>query len=163
MSPRRALAGGFTLIELVVTLALVGVVALAALPLYEVSMNRGRELELRAALRTLRTALDAYKAAADSGQIAKAAGESGYPPSLEALVQGVDAARETIQGGRRLVFLRRIPRDPFAANPAAPPSQQWATRPYGAPPDDFHSGADVFDVASRSGRVGSNGVPYREW
>lgn len=154
---------GFTLIELVITLALVGVVALTALPLYEVSAARSREVELRASLRTLRTAIDAYKAAADSGQVAKGAADSGYPPSLETLVQGVEAARENINGGRRLVFLRQIPRDPFAEDAAAPPARHWSTRAYGAAPDDFRSGDDVFDVASRSRRIGSNGVPYQEW
>jgi general secretion pathway protein G len=128
---------GFTLIELVVTLALVGIVALTALPLYEVTMTRMRETELRAALRTLRNALDAYKAAADTNLVAKGALESGYPPSLDVLVAGVDAAQ--------------------------PPAAQWATRRFGSPPDDPQPGADVFDVASRSARVGSNGVPYKEW
>ena len=156
-------AGGFTLIELVITLALVGVVAMTALPLYDVSATRSKEVELRSALRTIRTAIDAYKAAVDAGQVPKGATESGYPPSLDMLVQGVDAARDNINGGRRMVFLRQIPRDPFAANPAAPPAQHWATRTYGAAPDDLRSGEDVFDVASRSTRVGSNGVPYQEW
>jgi general secretion pathway protein G len=159
----RSAARGFTLIELVITLALVGIVAYAALPLYEVSATRSKEMELRAALRTLRGALDAYKAAADSGQIAKGAGESGYPPSLDVLVQGVDAARDSIGGAQRLVFLRQIPRDPFAPDASLPPQRQWDTRAYGAAPDDLRGGADVFDVASRSTRTGSNGVPYREW
>lgn len=155
--------GGFTLIELVITLALVGVVAMTALPLYEVSATRSKEVELRSALRTIRTGIDAYKAAVDAGQVPKGVTESGYPPSLDTLVQGVDAARDNINGGRRIVFLRNIPRDPFAADPAAPPARHWATRTYGAAPDDLRSGDDVFDVASRSMRVGSNGVPYREW
>lgn len=155
-------AAGFTLIEMVVTLALVGVLAMSALPLYEVTMTRLRESELRHALRTLRTALDAYKTAVDGGVIGKSALESGYPPSLDALVLGVDAARETA-GPRRLVFLRQIPRDPFAHDPALPPAQQWRTRSYASAPDDPQGGADVFDVASRSPRVGTNGVPYGEW
>jgi len=155
---------GFTLIELIVTLALVGVVALTALPLYEVTATRMKEVELRGALRTLRTALDAYKTATESGQITRTALESGYPPTLEVLVDGVEAARETTPGAPpRVVFLRRIPRDPFAPDASVPPGQQWATRSYGSPPDDPQSGGDVFDVASNSPRVGSNGVPYRQW
>ena len=154
---------GFTLIELVVTLALVGVVALTALPLYEVTATRMKEVELRGALRTIRTALDAYKTAADSGQIGKAALESGYPPTLEVLVDGVESARETPGAPPRVVFLRQIPRDPFAPDVSVPPGQQWATRSYGSPPDDPQPGGDVFDVASNSPRVGSNGVPYRQW
>jgi general secretion pathway protein G len=152
---------GFTLIELVVALALVGVLALVSVPLYEVASTRIKEAELRAALRTLRGAIDAYKAAVDSGAIAKGATESGYPPSLEVLVTGVEVQRDA--AGRRLVFLRQLPRDPFFPDPAAPPAQHWATRSYGSPPDDPQPGADVFDVASRSRRVGTNGLPYREW
>ncbi|HEX4584495.1 MAG TPA: type II secretion system protein [Burkholderiaceae bacterium] len=84
---------GFTLIELVVTLALVGLMALVAVPLYEVTAIRMKEMELRTALRQIRTALDAYKDAADLGKIAKDAGDSGYPPNLKLLVDGVDAAQ----------------------------------------------------------------------
>jgi general secretion pathway protein G len=154
---------GFTLIELVVTLALVGVVALTALPLYEVTATRMKEVELRGALRTIRVALDAYKAAVDSGQITKNALESGYPPTLDILVNGVEIANAPPGAPPRIMFLRQIPRDPFAPDAAAPSAQQWATRNYGSPPDDPQSGADVFDVASTSSRVGSNGVPYRQW
>jgi general secretion pathway protein G len=154
-------AGGFTLIELAVTLALVGLMAYVSLPLYEVTSTRLREAELRSALRQIRTALDAYKAAADAGAIAKGAADSGYPPSLEVLFEGVDVQRDA--SGRKLVFLRRMPADPFAADPSLPPAQQWITRSYGSAFDDPQPGSDVFDVASRSARSGLNGVPYREW
>ncbi len=153
---------GFTLIEMVVTLALVGVVALTALPLYEVSATYMKEMELRHALRTLRGALDAYKAAADAGQLNRGALDSGYPATLDVLVNGVET--QAVTGGtRRVVFLRQIPRDPFAPEPGTSPAEQWATRAYGAPPDDAVGGADVFDVTSKSARVGSNGVPYNRW
>lgn len=152
---------GFTLIELVVTLVLVGLLALVSMPLYEVTSTRLRESELRAALRQMRSAIDAYKAAADGGVIAKAPTDSGYPESLEVLIQGADIQRNS--GGHRLVFLRQIPRDPFAVDQKVAPALQWATRGYGSPPDDPQPGADVFDVATRSTRVGLNGVPYREW
>jgi general secretion pathway protein G len=154
---------GFTLIEMVVTLALVATVALTALPLYEVTTTRLREDELRTALRSIRSALDAYKAAADAGQIAKDAAASGYPPSLDVLVQGVEAVQNNVNGARRVVFLRQLPRDPFAPDPTLAPAQQWNTRSYGSPPDDPQPGPDVFDVTSRSARVGSNGVPYQQW
>lgn len=152
---------GFTLIELLVTLVLVSLVASISVPLYEVTTTRLREAELRAALRQIRSAIDAYKTAADSGLIAKGALESGYPPTLEVLVQGVEV--QNLASGRRLVFLRQLPRDPFSLEQAAPPAQHWNTRSYGSPPDDPRPGDDVFDVASRSDRLGLNGVPYREW
>ena len=154
---------GFTLIELVVTLALVSVVALTALPLYEVTATRMKEVELRNALRVIRTALDAYKTAVDAGQISRSALESGYPPSLETLVNGVENTQASAGGPARLVFLRNVPLDPFATDAALPPAQQWVTRSYGSPPDDPQSGPDVFDIASSSARVGSNGLPYRQW
>jgi len=152
---------GFTLIELLVTLVLVGLVASISVPLYEVTSTRLRETELRAALRQIRTAIDAYKAAADSGLIAKGVTESGYPPSLEVLVQGIEV--QNMADRRRIVFLRQLPRDPFFLEQSAAPAQHWATRSYGSPPDDPRPGDDVYDVSSRSARLGLNGVEYREW
>jgi general secretion pathway protein G len=154
---------GFTLIEMVVTLAVVGVLASAALPMYEVTVTRQKEAELRASLRTIRAALDAYKAATDSGLIVKGALETGYPPSLDVLVNGVELANAPPGAPNRIVFLRHVPIDPFAPDPLQSPAQQWATRAYGSMPDDPQPGVDVFDIASKSTRVGSNGVPYSQW
>jgi general secretion pathway protein G len=165
----RGRADGFTLIELVITLALVGLISMAALPMYEVINTRLKESELRAALRTLRGALDAYKAASDAGTIEHEAGSSGYPPSLEVLVQGVDvgtkgavtfSGKEAVQ---HLNFLRQIPRDPFNADPTVPAAQTWRLRAYASPADAPAPGADVFDVASTSTRTGLNGLPYASW
>ena len=169
MTMQRSRALGFTFIELVVTLAMVSVVAMSVLPLYEVVTTRMKESELRAALRALRGALDAYKAAADQGQIPKEAGQSGYPPSLEILVQGVDVGVSnavTLSGKeapKRLVFLRQVPRDPFATDVSVPPAQTWRLRAYGSSPDNPQSGDDVFDVYALSTEAGINGVPYNEW
>ena len=170
---KRRLAGpsasGFSLIELLVTLALVGIVSMTALPLNEVVTTRMKEAELRQALRTLRGALDAYRASVDAGQIPLTAGESGYPPSLSVLVQGVEVSARgavTLAGQpatKRLVFLRSIPRDPFQPDPALPPEQAWATRAYASPYDAPQPGADVFDVASTSARIGLNGILYKKW
>jgi general secretion pathway protein G len=162
---------GFTLIELVVTLALVSVMALVAVPLYEVTAIRVKEAELRTALRQIRTALDAYKDAADTGQIKKEASDSGFPPSLRVLVEGVDAAQTatnlvtsgTGNGPSRYMFLRQIPRDPFTSDPSVPPEEQWDTRSYGSPPSDPQPGKDVYDVMSKSATVGTNGIVYKDW
>lgn len=162
-------AGGFTLIEMVVTLALVSMLAMTALPLYQVTTTRLKETELRTALRTIRTALDAYKAASDQGQIPKAPGESGFPPTLDALVQGVEITvpNATTIGGepakRRIVFLRRVPRDPFVSDPNVSAADTWALRAYGSSLDDPQPGPDIYDVLSKSPRVGLNGIPYRQW
>lgn len=158
MSPR---APGFTLIELVVTVAIIGVLAAGAVPLVELGAQRTKESELRSSLRQIRDAIDAYKAAADEGRIARPEGSSGYPPTLDLLAGGVRDARDP--EGRLIFFLRRLPRDPFNAVPDLPPSASWGKRSYASPPDSPMEGDDVFDIHSLSSRVGLNGVPYRAW
>jgi general secretion pathway protein G len=150
---------GFTLIEMVVVVAIVGVLAAAARPMLDLSLQRARELELRQALRTIRGAIDAYKRAADDKRITLDAEASGYPPSLQALVDGVVDARAP---DRRLYFLRRLPRDPFA-DPGLPAAQTWALRSYDSPPEAPAPGRDVFDVRSMSPRDGLDGTPLADW
>ena len=152
---------GFTLVELIVTVAIVGLLASAALPLAELGYRRAHEQELRAALRQVRDAIDAYKSAADAGRIAVAPGTSGYPPSLSVLVDGVEDVRSPEH--RLIFFLRRVPRDPLFPDTAAPAEDTWGYRAYDSPPDNPAPGADVFDVYSLSPAQGINGVPYREW
>lgn len=149
------------LIELIVTVAIVAVIAMLAAPVSELAVKRGKEQELSAALRQLREALDAYKLAADEGRIPKEAGGNGYPKSLELLASGVNDLRAP-QGGRKLYFLRRIPRDPMA-DPELLPAATWGRRSYASSPEAPKDGADVFDVYSLSKDTGLNGVPYREW
>ncbi|MBS1190539.1 MAG: N-terminal methylation site [Rhodocyclaceae bacterium] len=152
---------GFTLIELMVTVAIVALLASMVMPLTEVAAQRSKEEELRADLREIRSAIDAYKQATDEGRIPRAADASGYPPNLEVLVNGVVDPKSPDQ--RRLYFLRRLPRDPMATDPAVPASQTWGKRSYESPPDEPREGKDVFDVYSLSEGVGLNGTPYREW
>ncbi|MFP3891315.1 type II secretion system protein [uncultured Ralstonia sp.] len=153
---------GFTLIELVITLALVGIVAMAIVPLAELSVQRQKEQELRVALREVRTALDAYKEASDMGSIEHEAGASGYPPSLAVLVDGVKDAKDA--KGRLLMYLRRVPRDPFFTGDASTlAADTWNVRAYGVPLDGGSGGDDVFDVTSKSDGVGLNGIPYKDW
>jgi general secretion pathway protein G len=153
--------GGFTLIELVVTLLIVGLLAAAAVPLVELTVKRNRERELRAALREIRTAIDAYKRAGDEGRILKLAQQSGYPPKLAVLVEGVPDLRSPER--RSIYFLRRLPRDPTFPDPGAPPENTWGKRSYASPPDAPDEGDDVFDVYSRSQANALNGTPYRSW
>ena len=103
---------GFTLIEVVVTLALVGLLAGMAAPLTETVVRRGKEQELRTALYQIRDGIDAYKRAFDAGYIEKSLDSNGYPPNLKVLVDGVRDVRSA--KGAKFYFLRRIPRDPLA-------------------------------------------------
>lgn len=152
---------GFTLIEMVVTVAVVAVLAAIATPVMQITAQRAKESELRSALRQLREGIDAYKRLADEGRIARAADSSGYPPRLEALAEGVPDARSPASA--RIYLMRRIPRDPFSTDPSLDAAASWGLRSYASPPDAPAAGADVFDVYSRAPGVGLNGIPYREW
>lgn len=155
---------GFTLVELLVTLAIVGLLAMLTLPLAEVTTTRAKEQDLRRALRQIRTALDQYKLASDLGAIPKAPGDSGYPPSLDLLTKPVGG--QTRPNGSTqppLIFLRDLPRDPFATDPSMDAAATWSQRSYASSPDDPQPGADVYDVHSRSPRTGTNGIPYARW
>jgi general secretion pathway protein G len=154
-------ASGFTLLELVVTVAIVGILASVAVPLGEISVHRAKEQELRSALRQIREALDAYKLAAEDGRVQRRADGNGYPRSLDELAGGVEDAKSPVQS--KLFFLRRLPRDPFYPESSAPAADTWGKRAYASPPDAPTEGEDVFDVYSRSGRVGLNGIAYRAW
>lgn len=148
---------GYTLVELLAVLAILSILAMGAAPLAELATQRQKEQALRDALWEIRGALDAYKRAVDNGQVPRAPGGSGYPPSLVALVDGVRGGQ-----GQILYFLRRLPRDPFAPADGSAEAT-WALRTYDSPPEAPRPGVDVFDVQSRSGRVGSNGVPLKDW
>jgi general secretion pathway protein G len=152
---------GFTLIELVVTVAIVAVLASVALPFNELVVQRSKEQDLRRGLREMRDAIDAYKQASDEGRLQKRAGESGYPKKLEDLVAGVEDQKNPKK--ERIYFLRRLPRDPLAIDPALAPAETWGKRSYASPPDDPREGDDVFDVFSLASGTGINGRPYREW
>jgi general secretion pathway protein G len=158
---RRSLRG-FTLIELVVTVAIVGLLATVALPMAELMVQRNKERELRLALREVRTALDAYKQAVDEGRIAHSVQASGYPPSLRVLVEGVPDARSPDKKAR-INFLRRIPRDPMFSDASKSAEETWGKRSYASSFDAPEEGDDVYDVFSVSSGVGLNGIPYRNW
>ena len=145
---------GFTLIELVLTVAILALLASIALPLAEVHVQRTKEQELRVALREIRIAIDAYKRASDDGVIARSIDRTGYPPKLEALVEGVEDQRKPDKP--KIYFLRRLPRDPISG-------EAWGLRSYASPHDSPQAGLDVFDVFSPSEGKGLNGMPYREW
>lgn len=153
---------GFTLLEMIIALAVLSVLLTMAAPVVKLQAQRAKEAELRQALRDIRSALDAYKQAAMQKRILVSADESGYPPSLDVLAAGVPDAQDP-KGESKIYFLRRLPRDPFNEQPDLPAADTWAQRSYASPPDAPQAGDDVFDVASKAPGVGLNGVPYVQW
>jgi general secretion pathway protein G len=152
---------GFTLIELLVTLAILALLGTLVVPVAQVTAQRRDEMELRRSLREIRAGIDAYKKASDEGRVAKAAGATGYPPRLEMLVEGVRDLRSPKQA--QIYFMRRLPRDPFHANPDSSDAETWGKRSYASEPDEPKEGDDVYDVYSMSEKPGLNGIPYNKW
>jgi len=171
---RRA-AAGFTYIEMLVALALVALIGTLVAPTVKKAQQRSDEQALRAALREIRTAIDSYKKAVDEGRVRKRVGESGYPPRLVDLVNGVPDANRP--DAPRLVFLRRLPADPtfrpaFRSGTEEPlemsagrisPERTWGLRSYGSPPEAPVAGNDVFDIYSLNPGVALDGSRYRDW
>ena len=150
---------GFTFIELLVVTTILIILASAAMPLAKVTMQRQREVELRRALREVRTAIDKYKDAVDNGIIASIdvkAGSEGYPAELDTLVEGVSVANDA--SGRKLKFLRRIPIDPMTN------STEWGMRSYQDRPDSTSwGGQNVYDVFTKSEGKSLDGTKYKDW
>jgi general secretion pathway protein G len=161
MNQRTNAERGFTLVEMVMTVAIVGVLASAAMPLASLVSQRSKEQELRQSLLQIREAIDAHRRDFDAGRIAKGTTDSGYPKSLKDLTEGV--VDQTSQKKKRLIYLRRLPRDPLHADPSVPNEQTWGLRSYDSPPDEPSPGNDVFDVYSLNKGVGLNGIPYSKW
>ena len=153
------MARGFTFVELLVVMTIVLILASAVQPLAKVTIQRTREAELRRVLRDMRTAIDKFKDAADSGQIPTTelkANSEGYPPDLQTLVDGVSVANDAT--GRKLKFLRRIPTDPTTFD------ADWGLRGYQDKPDSSSwSGQNVYDVYSKNQGTALDGTKYRDW
>lgn len=146
---------GVTLIELMVTMVIMGILASAVMPLSRITYKRSKEIELRQNLRIIREAIDEYKRLVDENKISKQALASGYPESLELLVTGVQ-----LQGPVpvKQKFLRRIPKDPMTED------GEWGLRSYSDEPDsDIWGGQDVYDVYSKSEETALDGSLYRDW
>lgn len=143
---------GLTMVELIVTIAIMSILAMAVLPISRNVAKRERERELRAALWQMRDAIDRYKDAADRGAFQIKLGSEGYPPDLDTLVNGVDI------GDKKVRFLRHIPKDPMTN------SYDWGMRSMqDDPSSESWGGQSVFDVYTKSTGTALDGTKYSEW
>jgi general secretion pathway protein G len=143
---------GFTLVELIVTVAILAILAAAAAPMVVVTVKRDRERELRRDLWEMRDAIDRYKDAGDRGAFQIKVDSNGYPPDLQTLVDGLDIQAKKVR------FLRRIPVDPMTGK------AEWGYRSMqDDPTSDSYGGQSVFDVYSKSQGTALDGTKYSDW
>lgn len=159
-------ARGFSYVEMVFAVAMLALLAAVATPYLEKSIQRKKESELKQNLRDIRTAIDAYKDAADAGKFFKRVGDTGYPYRLQDLVDGVEDITDVNK--KKLRFLRQIPADPMypIANQmdrTVNAADTWGKRSYASDADSPREGEDVYDVYSNSTAIGNNGVAYAKW
>lgn len=152
---------GLTLIELVIVVAIIGVLASAVAPLANISKKRAKEFELKRSLRIIRSGIDRYKKAYDDKNIENEIGRSGYPESFLELIEGVKDIKDP--NGRMIYFLRRVPRDPMNVNEFISSEETWEIRAYENEPDDFSGGEDIFDIRSSSDDIALDGTAYKDW
>ena len=143
---------GLTLVELIVTVAILSILASAAIPVARFQIKRAKEQQLRYDLWEMRSAIDAYKDAADRGAFQTKVDSMNYPPDLQTLVDGVDVHSKKVR------FLRKIPVDPMTGN------TDWGLRSNQDEPDsDSWGGQNVFDVYSKSNGTALDGTKYKDW
>ncbi len=157
---------GITLIELLVVIAIVGVLAAAAMPLSRMTVKRVKEIELRSSLRTLRTAIDAFKKDCTEKKLATMEGycksdQDNYPETLELLLEPLKLTGAIDKSKK---YLRRIPRDPMTALEEPDNTNNWGMRSYGDEPDSDQWGeGNVYDVYSQSEAISIDGSKYSTW
>jgi general secretion pathway protein G len=130
---RRSQSAAFTLIELMIVMAIIGILATLAIPSYVTAMKHARESVLKEDLHIMRTAIDSYTMDKNKA-----------PQSLDDLVQSG--------------YLRAIPVDPMTHS-----SETWVTDTSDAMYSLDETEPGINDVHSGSDETGSNGQPYSSW
>jgi general secretion pathway protein G len=137
---------------LIVTVAILSILAAAAVPVARFQVKRQNERQLRRDLWEMRDAIDAYKDAADKHAFQTKVDSQNYPPDLETLVNGVDVQ------GKKVKFLRKIQVDPMTGK------AEWGLHSMqDDPTSDSFSGQSVFDVYSKSQGTALDGTKYSTW
>jgi general secretion pathway protein G len=151
---------GFTLLELIITLAIIAILAAGTIPVARNMIKREKEMELRRNLRDIRKAIDQYKIGCDVGGLVgpldRKIDDECYPPSLDILVEGIHPPN---QGDRTIRFLRRIPKDPFTGK------AEWGMRSVQDDPDSSAwGGQNIFDIYSLAPGTALDGkTKYKDW
>jgi general secretion pathway protein G len=133
VTPRRGWQGGFTLIELMVVMAIISVLLAIALPIYQKSIVRAKESVLRNNLFTLRNMIDEYTIDKQKA-----------PETLQDLVSGG--------------YLRQIPQDPITGS-----DQTWKIIMEEASINGGNNPPGIFDVRSGSDKTALDGTQYADW
>lgn len=157
MTRQSRLSAGFSLLELIITLTILSILVVAAVPLTKNNIKRERELELKRDLRDIRQAIDRYKNDCERGmvgQLDRKVNDECYPPGLDTLVEGITPPNTT----RKIRYLRRLPRDPITGK------DEWGLRSIqDDPKSDSWGGQNVYDVFSKSPEKALNGTSYKDW
>ena len=124
---------GFTLVELMVVMLIIGVLAAVAVPAFIASIKSAREAVLKEDLFTMRRAIDSYTMDKQKG-----------PTALDDLVQAG--------------YLKEVPTDPMTHS-----ATTWVTATSDVLESVDQSDPGINDVHSGSSDVGTNGQPYSSW
>ncbi|BCS53670.1 type II secretion system protein [Geobacter sp. SVR] len=160
MKPLRT-HSGVSLLELIVTITIVGILAASVMPLVRNTAIRSKEVELRRNLRVIRIAIDDYKKSFDKMPDGPLKTGSGYPKDLQELVEGRDFGDPKVG---KVKFLRRKVLNPLDPKSADDEKWGWELRSYKDKPDSTKwGGEDVFDVYAPQEGTALDGSKYKEW
>jgi general secretion pathway protein G len=153
---------GISLLELIVTMTILGILAAGVMPLIRNTTTRSKEIELRRSLRIIRIAIDDSKKMYDKVPNNVNPG-NGYPKDLQELVDGIENPDKAKPG--KVKFLRRKILNPL--NPKSFEDEKqwgWELRCYKDEPDSSSwCGDDVYDVFAPQTGTAMDGTKYNEW